>query len=208
MSNQSFTRKYFIMGSEDVPADKEPKDILQKAIQAGVTAFEFRELGENQLFGSDKIDLGTELRKICKQHDIPFIVYNDIEMMKLLDADGIRMTQEYKEFEELRKQYPNKLIGMTISSGNQEDGGQLVLVDFVAAGPVYEDLPHIEKQEPIGPGLIEQTSSTYPTLPLVAFGGIDQTNAQDIIDAGASGVAVISAITEAEESIENVVNKL
>lgn len=196
-----------MMGSEDVPAGKNATDILQNAIQAGITAFEYRELGENQLFGSDKINLGTELRKICKQEKIPFIVNNDMEMLKLLNADGIRMDQEYADFEKLRDEFPNKIIGLTMSSENQEDGGQLALVDFIAAGPVYEDLPHSEKKEPIGLDLVKQLSSTYPELNVVAFGGINQTNANDVIEAG-GGVAVISAITEAGESIQDAVSKL
>lgn len=207
MSNQNYTRKYFMMGSQDVPADKNATDILQNAIQAGITAFEYRELGEDQLFGSDKINLGTELRKICKQEKIPFIVNNDIEMLKLLYADGIRMDQNYADFEKLRGEFPNKIIGLTMSSEDQEDGGQLALVDFIAAGPVYEDLPHNEKKEPIGLDLVKQLSSTYPELNIVAFGGINQTNANDVIEAG-GGVAVISAITEAGESIQDAVGKL
>lgn len=47
-----------------------------------------------------------ELRKICKQQEIPFIVYNDVEILKLLDADGIRMEQDYADFEQLRVQFP------------------------------------------------------------------------------------------------------
>lgn len=208
MSNQNYTRKYLMMGSQDVPAGKDAIDIVQKAIAAGITAFEYREVGKDQLFGSEKINLGTELRKLCKQQEIPFIVYNDMEMLKLLNADGIRMEQDYADFEQLREEFPNKLIGLTMSSENQEDGGQLALVDFIAAGPVYEDLPNSEKQEPIGLDLIEQLSATYQTLKVVAFGGINQTNANDVMDVGASGVAVISAVTEAEESIEDAVSKL
>ncbi|MBT2214701.1 thiamine phosphate synthase [Virgibacillus dakarensis] len=202
MPNQHYTRKYFMMGSQDVPPDKNAKNILEKAIQAGITAFEYRELGKNQLFGSDKINLGTELRKICKHHQIPFIVNNDMEMLKLLDADGIRMNEDYAGLEQLREQFPNKIIGLTISSENQEDGGQMALVDFIAAGPVYENLPHIENKKPIGLDFIKQIGSTYHTLNVIAFGGINQTNANDVIDAGASGVAVISDDTE--ESIATV----
>lgn len=208
MSNQNYTRKYLIMGSQDVPDGKDAKDILQQAIQAGITAFEYRELGNDQLFGFDKIKLGTELRKICKQQGIPFIIYNDMEMLKLLNADGIRVEQADTDIDQLRKQLPNKLLGITISSESQEDGGQLALIDFIAVGPVYQDLPESEHREPIGLDLVEQLTTIYQTLNVVAFGGINQTNANDVMDAGASGVAVISAVTDAEESIEDAVSKL
>lgn len=208
MSNQHFTRKYFMMGSQDVPEDKDPIDILKQAVQAGITAFEFREMGEDQLFGLDKITLATELRKICKQHNIPFIVNNDIDMLKLMHADGIHIDQDYEDIKKLRKQFPNKIIGLTMSSEDQEDGGDMALVDFIATGPVYESLPDIEKEEPIGLDLTKQISATYPTVNVIAFGGIDTTNAKEVMDTGASGVAVISAITKAEASIEDVVGQL
>lgn len=206
MSKQNYTRKYFMMGSQDVPAGKSAGDILEEAIKGGITAFEYRELGEDQLFGLDKINLATELRRICKQHNIPFIVNNDIEMLKLMNADGIRLKENNSDLRNLRKQLPNKIIGLTISSERQEDGGEMVLADFIAAGPVYESLPHIEKQNPIGVGLIKQLSTVYPTIKVVAFGGINETNADEVTDAG-GGIGVISAITEAE-SIQDVVSKL
>lgn len=196
------------MGSQDVPENKDPVDILNQAVQAGITAFEFRELGDDQLFGSDKLHLATELRKICKQHNIPFIVNNDIDMLHLMNADGIRIDQQYADIYSLRERLPNKIIGLTMSREDQEDGGQMALVDFVAIGPVYESMPHIEKEDPIGLDLTKQISGTYPTINVVSFGGIDATNAKEVMDAGASGVCVISAITEAEDSIEDVVGKL
>lgn len=197
-----------MMGSQDVPAGKEPTDILEQAVKAGITAFEFREMGEDQLFGTDKLSLATELRRICKQNNIPFIVNNDIEMLKLMNADGIHINQAYGDIRELRSQYPDKIIGLTMSSEEQEDGGQMALVDFIATGPIYQSLPHTEKEEPIGLDLTKQISATYPTVNVVAFGGINTTNAKEVMDAGASGVAVISAITEADESIDDAVNKL
>lgn len=207
MTFKHFTRKYFIMGSQDVPEDKDPVDILNQAVQAGVTAFEFRELGDDQLFGSDKLHLATELRKICKQNNIPFIVNNDIDMLHLMNADGIRVDQQYVDIHSLRERLPDKIIGLTMSREDQEDGGQMALVDFVAIGPVYESLPHIKKEQPIGLDLTKQISATYPTINVVSFGGIDTTNAKDVMDAGASGVGVIHGITEAQ-SIDEAVDQL
>lgn len=208
MEQQNYVRKYLMMGSQDVPADKKAADLLREAIQAGITAFEYREAGENQLFGSDKLHLGTELRKICKKHDIPFIVNNDEDMFKLLNADGIHVNQDYYDLDQLKKDFPNKKVGVTISSIEQEDGGDFASADFISVGPVYEELPHTEKQTPVGLDIVKQLSDIYPTVNVLAFGGIDQKNAQETIDAGASGVAVISAITNADEPIKDVVGKL
>lgn len=202
-----------MMGSQDVPEGKDASDILKQAAKAGITAFEYRERGQDQLFGTDKIDLGTKLRKICQQHDIPFIVDNDIEMVKLLDADGIHVEQESEiDLKKLREQFPNKLIGLTIKSQKQQDGGQFAPADFVLAGPIYKNLPHSNAEKPAEKSreldFIKQLSSTYPTIQVAAFGGVDETNANEVLTEGASGVAVISAITEAGESIHDVIAAL
>src|SRR5699024_9498877 len=124
MSEQAnFIRKYFMMGSQDVPEGKDAADILEKAVQAGVTAFEYRERGNNQVFGMDKLDLATKLRKICKQHDIPFIV-DDTQMVRLMDADGIHVSHDSDiDLEKLRKQFPDKLIGLTVTSEEEKEVG-------------------------------------------------------------------------------------
>src|SRR5699024_10194476 len=130
--------------------------------------------------------------KICKQHDIPFIV-DDTQMVRLMDADGIHVSHDSDiDLEKLRKQFPDKLIGLTVTSEEQKDGGKFAMVDYIMVGPVYKDLPHSNGEKPIEMDFLKKVSSTYPTIHVVAFGGIDESNADDIIKKGANGVAVIS----------------
>lgn len=72
-------RKYFIMGSQN--CDRNPVEILKIAAAAGITAFQFREKGEGSLTGNKKLELGKQLRNICSEHNIPFIVNDDIELV-------------------------------------------------------------------------------------------------------------------------------
>src|SRR5699024_246406 len=187
MKDQRFTRKYFMMGSQDVPQDKDPVDILKQAAEAGITGFEFREMGDDQLFGTDKLELATKLRKVCKQYKIPFIVNNDINMLNLMHADGIRVEEDYIDIRSLRERFPDKAIGLTMSREDQQDGGKMALVDFVAIGPVYESLPYAGKEEPIGLDFIKSISAAYPTIKVLAFGGVNTTNAKEVMEAGSSG---------------------
>src|SRR5690625_6041185 len=81
-------RKYFIMDSQN--CDRDPVEILNEAVTAGITAFQYREKGHAALTGHAKLELGKQLREICASHQIPFIVNDDIELVEPLDADGDR----------------------------------------------------------------------------------------------------------------------
>ncbi|HLQ71714.1 MAG TPA: thiamine phosphate synthase, partial [Bacillota bacterium] len=140
-------------------------------------------------------------------YNIPFIVNNDINMLNLMHADGIRVDKDYVDIRSLRERFPNKIIGLTMSRKEQQDGGKMALVDFVAIGPIYKSLPHVEGEEPIGLDFLKTISAAYPTIKALAFGGVDTTNAKEAMDAGASGVSVISSIAQAE-SIKEAVDKL
>src|SRR4051812_27257966 len=97
-------RKYFIMGSQN--CKRNPVEILAEATEAGITAFQFREKGDGCLAGEARLELGKQLRAICKRSDIPFIVNDDVELANILDADGIHVGQDDLPVETLRKIFP------------------------------------------------------------------------------------------------------
>lgn len=70
--NREQLRKYFIMGSQNCHRD--PHTVLEEALTAGITSFQFREKGTGSLNGEEKIKLGKSLREQCRKHDIPFFL--------------------------------------------------------------------------------------------------------------------------------------
>src|SRR5699024_5039677 len=113
MNVRQMLRKYFIMGSQNCRRD--PRDILQEAIDAGMTAFQFREKGTNSLKGDAKVALVKELRALCREHNIPFIINDDVKLVEILEADGIHVGQNDIAVEYLRERFPNLIIGLSIS---------------------------------------------------------------------------------------------
>src|SRR5690625_7869605 len=83
---KQYVRKYFIMGSQD--CSRNPEDILAEAIHGGITAFQYREKGVGALKGDKKIALAKTLRSLCKKHDIPFFINDDVELIEMLQVDG------------------------------------------------------------------------------------------------------------------------
>ncbi len=192
------------MGSQN--CDRHPVEILESAAQAGITAFQFREKGDGSLTGNAKLELGKQLRDICGHYDIPFIVNDDIDLVTPLEADGIHVGQDDRSVEEVRKLFPNKIIGLSVSSRSELINSPIQLVDYIGAGPVFTTNTKKDAKTAVGLEWITSLRKQFPDLPIVGIGGINSDNAASVIAAGADGVSVISAITHATDirnSVEN-----
>ncbi len=199
---KSALRKYFIMGSQNCQDD--PANILATAVKAGITIYQYREKGANSLTGNAKLELGKRLRDICRSYAIPFIVNDDMELVELLDADGIHVGQDDYGVKELRKHFPEKIIGLSVSNAEELSNSPLELVDYIGAGPIFPTSTKTDAKAAVGLDWIRFLRAQFPNLPIVGIGGINTTNATSVLHAGADGVSFISAVTQAENIEENV----
>lgn len=203
MSLHKQLRKYFIMGSQN--CDRDPVEILREAVSAGITAFQYREKGAGALTGKAKLELGKQLREICSAHQIPFIVNDDIELVEPLQADGIHVGQDDLSVQEIRRMFPGKIIGLSVSDIHELEQSPLSFVDYIGAGPMYDTSTKADAKAAVGVQWVETLRDQFPNLPIVGIGGINTDNASAVLQAGADGVAVISAITKASSIKETVV---
>ncbi|WP_047982648.1 thiamine phosphate synthase [Ornithinibacillus contaminans] len=190
-------RKYFIMGTQNSKQD--PVVVLEEAAKAGITAFQYREKGDNALTGARKLELGKQLRQICWEHDILFFVNDDVDLVEPLEADGIHVGQDDLTVQEIRALMPDKIIGLSVSNVREVEQSPIVLVDYLGAGPIFRTSTKTDAKEPVGTAWIASLRKQFPSMPVVGIGGISTENAENVIQAGADGVAVISAITDAKD---------
>src|SRR5690625_810307 len=195
-------RKYFIMGSQN--CDRDPVDILTEAVSAGITAFQYRDKLIAALAGHAKLELGKQLREICASHHLPCIVVDDIDLVEPLEADGIHVGQDDLPVTEIRQLFPNKIIGLSISNANELEQSPISFVDYIGAGPMYDTSTKPDAKVAVGVQWIEILRDQFPNLPIVGIGGINTDNAPSVLQAGADGVAVISAIAQAANVIKAV----
>lgn len=205
MIPNNYLRKYFIMGSQNCHRD--PVQVLQEAVKGGITAFQYREKGMAALTGEAKIELGKKLRTICLQNNIPFFINDDIDLIERLNVDGIHVGQDDIAVQQIRKTYPDILIGLSISNETELKNSPIDLIDYIGAGPVFSTSTKEDAKKAVGLTWIQTLKQKLPTVPLVAIGGVNSSNTPGILQAGADGVAVISAITKAE-NIQQAVQKL
>ncbi|MBA2175976.1 thiamine phosphate synthase [Halobacillus locisalis] len=195
-----YLHTYFIMGSQN--CRKDPERVLEQAIQGGITAFQFREKGKDALVGENKVQLGQRLRRICKDHGIPFFVNDDIEIVHELEADGIHIGQDDRDIKEVRELFPDLQIGLSVSTEEELHVSRWDLADYLGVGPVFKTSSKDDAKEVIGiEGILAIQGKV--SLPVVAIGGINESNINAVRQVGA-GVSVISAIAGSETPKEAV----
>ena len=192
---------YFIMGSPNCM--DQPTHVLREAIEGGITLFQLREKGVGALTGDKKVDLAKELQQICREHHIPFIINDDIELAIALNADGVHIGQEDEPIEEVRKKIgTDKIIGVSVHSYDEAitalEGG----ADYFGIGPVFPTKTKQDAKPSNGTKLIEELRTRGLSIPIVGIGGITPKNAGSVMRAGADGVSVITAISHAESVTE------
>lgn len=198
-------RKYLIMGSQN--CDRDPADTLELAIKSGITAFQFREKGVGSLKGNDKLELGYNLRHICAHHKVAFFVNDDINLVEPLGADGIHVGQDDISVKKLRARFPNKIIGLSVSNQTEVSNNPIQMADYLGAGPIFDTSTKPDAKSAVSVEWITTLRNQFPSVPIVGIGGITTQNASSVINAGADGVAVISAVTQAND-IKTAVQRL
>nr|WP_263327457.1 thiamine phosphate synthase [Neobacillus sp. Marseille-Q6967] len=191
---------YFIMGSTNCL--KKPAEVLKEAIEGGITLFQFREKGTGALSGSAKYKLAKELQTICRKHEIPFIVNDDIELALELNADGVHIGQEDEPVQSVRERIGDKILGVSVHSKEEAISAIEQGADYFGIGPVFPTKTKADAKPSRGTTLIEQLRNDGFEIPIVGIGGITIENARSIVSAGADGVSVITAISHANSPLE------
>ncbi|MGS0931333.1 thiamine phosphate synthase [Bacillus safensis] len=187
---------YFIMGTAN--STRQPLDVVNEAIQGGITMFQFREKGENALQAEEKKQLARQIQALCQEANVLFIVNDDVQLAIDLDADGVHVGQEDANAQDVRQRIGNKILG--VSTHNLEEVKQAMKdgADYVGMGPVYPTETKKDTRSVQGVSLITEVRRHGLQIPIVGIGGITYDNAAPVIQAGADGVSIISTISQSD----------
>ncbi|MED4903361.1 thiamine phosphate synthase [Parageobacillus thermoglucosidasius] len=186
---------YFIMGS--VNCKKSPFEVLTEAIDGGITLFQFREKGSGALVGEQKYEFATQLQAICQKRGIPFIVNDDVELALAIDADGVHIGQDDEDARVVREKIGDKILGVSAHNLAEAQAAAAAGADYIGVGPIYPTKSKADAKQAQGPGMIRLLRDNGIDIPIVGIGGITAENASEVMNAGADGVSVISAIASA-----------
>ncbi|URM31195.1 thiamine phosphate synthase [Cytobacillus firmus] len=187
---------YLIMGS--VNCFQEPEDILRSAINGGISLFQFREKGAGCLQGKEKESLAKRLQAICNESGIPFIVNDDIELALTINADGVHIGQEDEPADVVRRKIGSKILGVSVHNMIEAEAAIRQGADYLGIGPIYPTSTKKDAKAVQGLTYLKELRSASIQIPVVGIGGINSKNTPPIMAAGADGVSVITAISQAD----------
>ena len=156
------------------------------AVEGGATVVQWRLKGMSTV---EVVERGRSTRSLCARYGVPFVVNDDLEAALMLGADGVHLGRDDDGAERAKEH--GLVLGLSASSVDEARAaaGQ---AEYIGAGPVWATPSKTDGDPPIGLAGLSEICASVPT-PVVAIGGIDETNAADCIRAGALGVAVIRA---------------
>ena len=197
---------YFICGTQDIPEGKSLEQVVTQALESGVTMFQFREKGSKVSQDKEIEQLALKLKELCHNYQVPFIVNDNVALALKAQADGIHVGQDDAKVEDFFEQFHDKIIGLSVSNLDELKRSDLTHVDYIGVGTIYQTPSKSDASTPVGPEMILTLRKEIGDFPIVAIGGVTENNAQAVVDAGADGISVISAIARSQ-NIDSTVNK-
>lgn len=163
---------------------------VEKAIKGGAT---FLQLREKKLCYDDFLKQAIALKKITDKYNIPFVINDNVDIAIAVGADGVHVGQKDMEAGKVRQKLgQNKIIGVSVQTVEQAILAQKQGADYLGVGAVFSTSTKLDASEVSFETL--QKICNAVSIPVVAIGGISQSNILQLKGSGIDGVAVVSAI--------------
>jgi len=172
------------------------EEIVAAALDGGATAIQLR--GKN-LAGVALVRVGRRLRDLTRVAGALLIVNDRVDVALAVDADGAHVGQDDVPARDARRLLGSgRLLGVSARTADEAVRAVRDGADYIGFGPVFPTLTKPDASAPSGLEELRRTCRAV-SIPVVAIGGIAPDTARAAIAAGASGVAVISAIVAAAD---------
>ena len=179
------------------------KEQVKEALDGGVT---FLQLREKQIDSELFLQEAQELKELCKQYQVPFVINDDVELALKVDADGVHVGQSDMEAGDVRKKLgKDKIIGVSAQTVEQAVMAEKHGADYLGVGAVFPTSSKDDAREVDYETL--KAICQAVRIPVIAIGGINGQNVDRLKGSGICGVAVISAIF-AQEDIKEAAKEL
>jgi thiamine-phosphate pyrophosphorylase len=167
------------------------EQIVRESAAGGVTVVQLR---EKDAGAREFLDQAFALRQAASDLAIPFIINDRVDIAMACRADGVHLGQGDMHCAYARRiAGKDMIIGVSVSTADEALEAEADGADYLGVGPLFATPTKADALPPTGLGVL-RTIRQAVRIPLVGIGGINQTNAGDVIRAGADGVAVVSAI--------------
>ena len=173
-------------------------ECVEQAVEGGATFVQLRE--KDALF-DEIVALGRELKEICRDHGVPFVIDDNIEAVIAIGADGVHVGQEDAACADARAALgPDAIVGVSAQTVEQALKAQAEGADYLGVGALIPT--------PTKPDAVDVTFDELARIcaavdiPVVGIGGLNERTISSLEGCGADGAAVVSAIFAADDCKE------
>jgi thiamine-phosphate pyrophosphorylase len=170
--------------------------VVAEALDGGVTAVQLR---AKSLTDREFLTLARSIRALCERAGSLFFVNDRVDLALAAHADGVHLGVDDLPLEDARHILGGeKLIGYSPETNDQAASARDWGANYLGVGPVFETASKLDAGHAIGLESLRRRI-TLAVIPVVGIGGINPDNARSVIQTGAAGVAVVSAILRASD---------
>ena len=164
---------------------------VRPALEAGVRLVQLR---DKEASTRSLLRDAEALLELCREFDAKMLVNDRVDVALAVGAHGVHLGQDDMPTDTARRLLgENAVIGVSVRSPSEARLAQAQGADYLAANMVYATATKTDLSKPLGERGVARLRAAS-SLPLVAIGGIDASNAGRVVALGADGVAVVSAI--------------
>jgi len=174
--------------------------VLEAVIQGGSKIIQLR---EKEYTKRDLYNLALKFRAITIRAGVLLIINDHVDIALAVDADGVHLGQEDLPVQVARKLAPNLLIGASTHSLEQAREAEKNGADYINIGPIFSTKTKEGTGGSLGPEAISEISPKIK-IPFTVMGGINEDNIEEVLARGALRVAMVSAITKAQDIVAKI----
>jgi thiamine-phosphate pyrophosphorylase len=193
----AFIRGLYVIVDPDACRGRDPVQVSRLALEGGASILQWRDKRREK---GDQLSDARAIRELCSEHRALFIVNDHIDLALVVGANGAHLGQHDLPIDAARRLVSAEfIIGASTNNAEEASAAQAMDASYIAVGSVFPtNSKEPARTRAASPAVVRLVKAAVH-LPIVAIGGIDASNVDQVMEAGADAVAVIGAVCGAEE---------
>jgi len=181
----------YVVTDGELSLGRTHEDVAELSYLGGADVVQLR---DKRMSGLELFNTAVKIKTLAKEYGKLFIVNDRVDVALASDADGVHLGQSDIPVKAVRKSVPEDvIIGVSVTSVKEALKAEKDGADYVALSPVFDTASKDDAGRGKGLDVLREIRDAV-SIPVVAIGGIGPSNASAVIEAGADGIAVISAV--------------
>jgi thiamine-phosphate pyrophosphorylase len=186
----------YLVTDRDLCGDKPLEEVVLQAVRGGAACVQLREKNVSTRFF---IHEAARIKSRLAPFHVPLIINDRVDVALAVGADGVHVGQDDMPYAVARRLMgPKAMIGLSVETWEDVEKAQVLDVDYLGVSPVFETPTKTDTKGSWGLQGLSRIRA-WSRHPLVGIGGLNRSNAAEVILAGADSVAVVSAICAAAD---------